>query len=239
MLLQACLNGMRAKSEHPGIPVTPSELAEAGRAAVRAGAAELHVHPRGPDGAESLLPADVDALVAALRAACPGTAIGLTTNERIVPDLARRREYVDNWRVPPDFASVNMGEADAPAIVGRMAARGVLCEAGLASVDDARRYVAERARGMWVVRVMVEPEAADVAAALGEAEAILGVLAGCARPAPILLHGFEAGAWPLLDRARGLGLSARIGLEDTLHLRDGSVARDNAALVSEALGRAV
>ena len=110
MLLQACLNGMRLLSEHPAIPRTPSDLAAAGRAAVRAGAQELHVHPRSADGTESLLPEDVDAAMTALREACPGTAIGLTTNQRIVPNLAQRRACIDTWRVRPDFASVNIGE---------------------------------------------------------------------------------------------------------------------------------
>lgn len=233
MLLQACLNGMRLLSEHPAIPRTPSDLAAAGRAAVRAGAQELHVHPRSADGTESLLPEDVDAAMTALREACPGTAIGLTTNQRIVPNLAQRRACIDTWRVRPDFASVNIGEPHAPSVIGRMAARGIPCEAGLATVDDAHRYLAERARGMWVMRVMIEPDADDVIGALAQAEAILDLLGDAARAAPVMMHGFEASAWPLLDRARAFGLSMRVGLEDTLHLRDGSLAPDNAALLRD------
>lgn len=235
MLLQACINGMRPKAEHSAIPVTVAEAVEAAVAAVRAGAGEVHVHTRSANGAESLEPDDVAAWVAALRTACPGTAIGITTNERIIPDLARRRTVIDDWRVVPDFASVNLGEADAPSIIGRMADRGVLAEAGLATVDDARRYVAERARGMWVKRVLIEPDAADSVDAVALAEAILAVLASVSRAAPILMHGFEDGAWPVLRRARELGFSVRMGLEDSLVASDGSVAVDNAALVRDAL----
>ncbi|WP_181791756.1 3-keto-5-aminohexanoate cleavage protein, partial [Streptomyces phytophilus] len=42
------------------------------------------------------------------------------------------------------------------------------------------------------------------------------------------------GAWPVLRLAAGLGMAARIGLEDTLVLPDGSPAPGNAALVAAA-----
>ena len=35
-------------------------------------------------------------------------------------------------------------------------------------------------------------------------------------PAPILLHGEEAGAWPVLEYAKRNNLDTRIGFEDTL-----------------------
>lgn len=56
MLLKACLNGARAQAEHPAIPVTLAEIAHEARRAVDAGAGAIHVHPRGPDGRESLEP---------------------------------------------------------------------------------------------------------------------------------------------------------------------------------------
>ncbi|CAM5583039.1 3-keto-5-aminohexanoate cleavage protein [Streptomyces tanashiensis] len=52
---------------------------------------------------------------------------------------------------------------------------------------------------------------------------------------PVLLHGEEDGAWPVLRLARRLGAGARIGLEDTLLLPDGTPARSNAELVTAAL----
>ncbi|MER5207350.1 3-keto-5-aminohexanoate cleavage protein [Streptomyces sp. NPDC002825] len=52
---------------------------------------------------------------------------------------------------------------------------------------------------------------------------------------PVLLHGVDDGAWPVLGLARRLGLHARIGLEDTLFLPDGTRARSNAELVAAAL----
>ncbi|MGW0466151.1 3-keto-5-aminohexanoate cleavage protein [Streptomyces sp. NPDC003027] len=57
-------------------------------------------------------------------------------------------------------------------------------------------------------------------------------------PAPVLLHGEDAGAWPVLRLARRLGLATRVGLEDTLFLPDGRPAASNAELVTAAVAEA-
>jgi len=46
-------------------------------------------------------------------------------------------------------------------------------------------------------------------------------------PKPVLLHGANASAWPLLQRAVESGFSTRIGLEDVKFLPDGSPAELN------------
>ena len=58
MIVQACLNGARPTGYHPRLPTSAAALAEDGASCILAGAAELHVHPRGPDGRESLLAVD-------------------------------------------------------------------------------------------------------------------------------------------------------------------------------------
>ena len=55
--------------------------------------------------------------------------------------------------------------------------------------------------------------------AVAEAERILRALGPV--PAPILLHGEDAGAWPVLkDDAQRINLDTRIGFEDTLERPD-------------------
>jgi uncharacterized protein (DUF849 family) len=51
---------------------------------------------------------------------------------------------------------------------------------------------------------------------------------------PVLLHGEGTSAWPVFGVAAREGLQARIGLEDSLVLPDGSPARGNADLVRAA-----
>lgn len=54
---------------------------------------------------------------------------------------------------------------------------------------------------------------------------------------PVLLHGTEATAWPMMAEAIIRGYDVRIGLEDTLVLPDGRMAQGNAELVAEAVWR--
>jgi uncharacterized protein (DUF849 family) len=68
----------------------------------------------------------------------------------------------------------------------------------------------------------------DAAVTIGAIERSLGTRAA---DVPRLLHGQDKTAWPILDLALRRGYDTRIGFEDTLRLRDGSVAEDNAVLV--------
>ena len=51
---------------------------------------------------------------------------------------------------------------------------------------------------------------------------------------PRLHHGEGPATWPVLRQGSALGRDLRIGLEDTLRMPDGTLARDNAALVAAA-----
>src|SRR5262249_45574178 len=233
-MLQACLNGGRAVGEHPAVPLSPDELAGAAAAAGAAGASSLHVHPRGGAGRESLDAEVVGAAVAAIRRACPGVPLGVTTGAWIEPDPERRRARVAAWRIRPDFASVNFSEPGAVALCPTLDDLGVGGEAGLRSVDDAERFVAAPPR---VLRILVEAPEPDPGAGAATALAIERALDGAGGPgagAPRLVHGQEAAAWPILVAALRRGRDVRIGLEDVLVLPDGRPARDNAELVAAA-----
>jgi uncharacterized protein (DUF849 family) len=117
MIVQACLNGARAASFHPAMPVTADAIARDAIAAVRAGALELHFHVRDEEGRETLRPEIVDMTVEKVRRACPGTPIGISTGEWIEKDDGRRRDFIRNWSALPDYASVNLVEADCAAVI--------------------------------------------------------------------------------------------------------------------------
>ena len=103
-LVQACLNGDRARDEHPAIPVTAVELAADAERAVAAGADELHVHVRGPQERDTLDPALTAAVVEAVRESCPGTPLGLTTGLWAAGgDPGRRLDQVAAWDALPDY----------------------------------------------------------------------------------------------------------------------------------------
>ena len=101
MWLQACLNGSRTSTQHPAVPLTPAALAADARRTREAGAASLHVHPRDKAGLESLAPDVVAATLTAIREACPGLEVGISTAAYIEPDLPLRLDLIDAWTALP------------------------------------------------------------------------------------------------------------------------------------------
>ena len=231
--MQACLNGSRRPGAHAALPLRPEEVGLEARRAVDAGAAALHVHPRGDDGAETLDPAAVGAAVAEVRRRCPGVPVGVTTGAWIEPDPARREELVGRWEVRPDHASVNFSEPGAVELAAALLGRGVGVEAGVWDVEDAHRLVTAGLASSCV-RVLLEPREDEPGPALATAAGAEAVLAAAGVPAPRLLHGRNGTAWPVLVAALERGFAVRIGLEDVLTLPDGRPTPGNAELVAAA-----
>jgi uncharacterized protein (DUF849 family) len=219
--IKACLNGSRNPADHPAVPVTVSQLAAAAAGAVAAGAEAVHLHPRDSEGRESLRQADVGPAVAAVRAACPGTPVGVTTGLWVTGDPWTRRDEVMSWAgldaaERPDFASVNVSEDGWQELT--------------VSLADAEATAGFEPSAQWL-RILVEVTGATSANATIRADEILDVLYSARLTAPVLLHGADEGCWPLVAHAGRLGLATRIGLEDVLTGPDGRDIPDNAELV--------
>lgn len=229
MLLKACINGARKRSEHPRLPITPDEQAVASADAIRAGAGAIHAHVRNAAGEESLEAHDVADLVAAIRARCPNVHFGVSTGAWIIPNPEQRVKTISLWPSVPDFASVNFSEEGAVDVAKVLIAAGVGVEAGLCEGRDAELFAAS-GLASDCLRILLEPQSQNLDEALRAVDAMETALEGITLPR--LLHGFDATAWPLLDEATRRGYDARIGLEDTLVLRDGTRAEDNAALIA-------
>ncbi len=234
MIVQACLNGDHPASYHPNLPVTIDALVDDGRQVIDAGASELHIHIRDQNGLESLHPDRVDATIRALRAQLPGTSIGISTGAWIEKDDDRLLALIDTWKASPDYVSVNLGEKVAPALFEKLHRLGIGIEAGLAQAEDAARLL-KLGLAPFALRILVEAGEQDPDRAQAVADEILMVLRGSDAQKPILLHGTNASAWPLLRRAIESGFSTRIGLEDVSTLPDGSAAESNAELVTAAI----
>jgi uncharacterized protein (DUF849 family) len=234
MIVQTCLNGRRAGAFHPALPLNAEAMARDAAACVAAGAAEVHLHARGDDGRESLDCEVVDATVRAMRKACPGTLFGVSTGEWIEGNFDRTLACIESWRERPDYASVNLSEAGAPAVMERLWRLGVGVEAGLASVADAERLVTLDL-GCRALRILVEIGEQDEAASLTVAGGIQRVLDRAGLRRPVLLHGEDATLWRFVAQAVERRLSTRVGLEDGRLLPDGTIASGNAAMVAAAV----
>jgi uncharacterized protein (DUF849 family) len=236
-LLKACLNGVTSRRQHPRVPYTPAEVADQAARAVATGAGALHVHPRDPSGAETFESEHVAAALRAIRAACRGVPVGVSTGLWVTGnDAERRLALVTRWTGAsrPDFASVNVREEGAEALAAALAAAGVGVEAGVWSVADAEALVeGEMARNL--LRVLVEPRDADPAKALESAAAIERILSEHDRSVRQLHHGASATTWEIMRWAIERGHDIRVGLEDTAFLPDDRRAHDNQELVEQAV----
>jgi uncharacterized protein (DUF849 family) len=230
-MVQVCLNGPRGAADGTAVPLTPESMAQAAAEAVAAGATDIHVHPKSPCGQDSLSPRVVAATLEAIRARV-SVPVGVTTGAWTQPDPAARLARVRGWTVLPDHASVNWHEPGAEEIAAALIDLGVGVEAGIWSGTDAAARFAVSPLGPKVLRVLAE--VTDTDAAETSARTLLAQL-GPAHGRPVLLHGEDAGAWPVLRLAGRLGLATRMGLEDTLVLPDGRRALSNAQLVAEAV----
>jgi uncharacterized protein (DUF849 family) len=232
MIVQACLNGARPNDYHPQLPVTAEAMARDGASCIAAGAAELHIHPRGPDGRETLTA--VDETIRLVRNSCPGTLVGVSTGAWIEGDERRTRDCISAWRELPDYASVNLSEGDAPAVIALLDRVGVGVEAGLATVADAERFVAiPNCHRVFRILIEIEEQAFEKADEI--ADGIARVLERAKLRRQILLHGFDMTVWHFVERARRHRWSSRVGLEDGCYLANGEIASGNADLVSDAL----
>lgn len=231
MLLQATLNGALTKDDHRAVPVSAAELARDASACVEIGARAFHIHPRDEDGRERLDAEVVDAVVAAVRAAC-GVPVGVSTGAWIEPDLERRLALIRAWR-KPDYASVNLSEEGAAEVMRALLAAGVGIEAGVWTVEDVARL---EATGLAhrMVRVMIEPVDVSADAAVPLVSAIHQELDRYGITARRLQHGDGESTWLLLTDAVARGIDTRIGLEDTFYEPDGELTAGNAALVRAA-----
>jgi uncharacterized protein (DUF849 family) len=229
-LLQAALNGDR---EHPALPRTPAELAAEGRAAVDAGARVLHLHPYDSDGRQTLAAEACAAAVRAVRDACPGIPISLSTSADIEPDPERRHALVAAWTELPELVTANQGEDGIVELCELLIERGIGIEAGLLSLSDAHAFTASGI-AQRCVRVMLEPLGQDPADALAEAEAMEDTLAASGVLVEQVHHGDGIASWAVNRRAAKRGHGIRTGLEDTAVLPDGRVASGNSELVAAA-----
>ena len=254
MLIKAAINGGRSRREHRALPVSPDEQATSVVECLKAGAHAVHLHVRATSSVknpqlekESLSAEDVAQTLSAVWSAAMKakigarkTQIGISTGAWILPDPAARLQAVTAWKVLPGFASVNFNEEGAVELAHLLLSRGVHVEAGLCD-PEAAEVLLKSGLATRCIRVLLEPQEQEMDQALETVGAIEKVLdsgeVALRRLLPFLLHGTEATAWPMMDEAIKRRYDVRIGLEDTLVMRDGKVAPGNPELVAEAVRR--
>jgi len=267
-ILTCALTGVLTHPRQYPVPVTPAQMAAEARDAFNAGASIMHVHLRNQDAGLGYLPSwDPDlaeAVCSAIRAACPGVIINLTTGV-IGKDISGPAACIR--RVGPEIAACNAGTLNYLKLKddGQWAWPPMVFDNPVAKVQQMLDVMAEcgthpefecfdvgivRSVAMYLKAGMVKslPGAAH---SVPELNLVMGVASGMPCDADLLAllpRWMPAGAvwqatligraeiWPVHQRVAELGGMLRTGLEDTFYLPDGTRAAGNGVLI-EALAR--
>jgi uncharacterized protein (DUF849 family) len=260
-ILTCALTGVLTDpTQHP-VPVTPEQMASEARDAFNAGASIMHVHLRqqtpGRGHLPSWDPAVAQAVVDAIRDACPGVVINLTTGV-VGPDIAGPLACIRQIR--PEIAACNAGSLNYLKIKdnGQWAWPPMVFDNPVSKVQAFLEVMREtgthpefecfdvgivRSVGMYLKNGLFDgvPElnfVMGVASGMPCDADLLALLPRYAPPEAVwqtTLIG-RAEIWPVHRRTAELGGMLRTGLEDTFYLPDGARASGNGMLV-EALAR--
>jgi uncharacterized protein (DUF849 family) len=233
-MIQIALNGARPKSECRFIPNTPSEIKGDVRKLFQAGFSIFHVHIYDDSGKESLSAVDVGTVIRSVREISLDILVGISTGDWIEPDLDSRINHIRNWRVIPDFASLNIVEENSIEVAEELIKKGIRIEAGITDHESAQKFVKSGIIGNCI-RILIEPQDLNLGDALISTEKIVDILDHNQIELKRLLHGFDETAWGLINEAFKRGYDTRIGFEDTIFLPSGKKADSNLELAEEVL----
>jgi len=231
IFLQAALNGDR---QHPAVPRTAEKISRDARAAIDAGAHSVHVHAFDENDKETLDAISCARVLKAIRHSCPGVSVSLTTSATIVADPDKRLAIIQTWTEFPDLVTANQGEEGIIELSEWLMSQGVEIEAGLLSVEDARKFIASRIRDKCR-RVLIEPLDHDPNEALCHAAEMEKIVLSAGVTIEQVHHGYDIACWAVNRRAIYRGHGIRTGLEDIAVLPNGLAAENNEQLVRTAV----
>jgi uncharacterized protein (DUF849 family) len=254
-ILTCALTGVLTDPKQHPVPVTPSQMAAAAREAFDAGASIMHVHLRrqepGMGHLPSWDPAVAAEIVDAIRAACPGVIINLTTGV-IGADISGPAACIR--RVKPEIAACNAGTLNYLKLKddGRWAWPPMVFDNPVEKVQAFLDVMKETGTqpefecfDVGIVRSVAMYRKAGMTDH-AEYNFVMGVASGMPVDADLLqllLRWIEPGSswqatligraeiWPLHQRVAELGGMLRTGLEDSFYLPDGSRAAGNGAMI--------
>jgi 3-keto-5-aminohexanoate cleavage enzyme len=255
-ILTCALTGVLTNPKQHPVPVTPAQMAAEARAAFDAGASIMHVHLRMQEEGYGHMPSwdpDVaEAVCNAIRAACPGVIINLTTGV-VGKDVSGPIACIR--RVKPEAAACNAGSLNYLKIKedGSWAWPPMVFDNPVAKIAQMLEAMREtdthpefECFDVGIVRSVGMYLKAGMFSGVPELNFVMGVASGMPADAELLallpryapegavwqttLIG-RSEIWPVHRRTAELGGMLRTGLEDTFYLPDGSRARGNGELI--------
>ncbi len=255
-ILTCALTGVLTNPQQHPVPVTPAQMAAEARDAYNAGASIMHVHLRSQEPGFGHMPSwdpDVaEAVCSAIRAACPGVVINLTTGvigKDISGPLACLR------RVKPEAAACNAGSLNylkikdngewawPPMVFDNPVAK---IEQFLAVMNELHIHPEFECFDVGIVRSVGMYLKAGLFTGVPELNFVMGVASGMPCDADLLAllpRYAPAGAvwqstligrseiWPVHQKTAELGGMLRTGLEDSFYLPGGEKAGGNGVMI--------
>ena len=244
-IIMAAPNGARkVKTDHPQLPVSIDETIAAAKACHAEGASILHAHVRGDQDEHVLDIARYKTLLAGLRSAVPDMLVQITTEA--VGVYTPQQQYDVVFGVKPDFVSVGLREilADDSAAAHQLAkdfyhraeAEEIYIQHILYDAEDVSRMRAAMQAGIVPARaphvlLVLGRYAADFQSNSSELAPLLGDGLPDMASWSICAFGFKE--YEVMMAAVAAGGHCRVGFENNMHLKDGQLAPDNAALIRQ------
>jgi uncharacterized protein (DUF849 family) len=215
MFVKAAINGGRKRSNSCLVPTTPEQIAQDSYACFKRGANVIHAHARDVNGNETIRPFEVSDMVHATKSLDENIVIGTTTGLWTCESHAERLQHVKNWKADslPDFASITYREERADEVAELILERGMLLESAVWSMEDVPKLL-ESPFLHNNVRILIEPEVADVARATQLCLEIKAIFENAGVTAPFLFHGYDETFWPIVELSILEQVQTRIGFED-------------------------
>jgi uncharacterized protein (DUF849 family) len=254
-IITCALTGVLTNPEQHPVPVTPEQMAAEAKRAFDAGATIMHVHYRSQEPGKGHLPtwdpAICNEINAAIRAACPGVVINMTTGV-VGSDYGYVLDYLRACR--PEMAACNAGTLNylktrkdgswawPPMVFDNPASKvkdfiDVMRECGIIPEFECFDIGIVRSVGLYIENGMTDH---------ADYNFVMGVASGMpADPEllPLLIKYKKPGmpwqatvigredVWPVHKRAAGLGGNLRTGLEDCFYLPNGEKASSNGPMI--------
>jgi 3-keto-5-aminohexanoate cleavage enzyme len=245
LIVMSAPNGAyKTQADHAALPMTPSELATTAKQCLDAGANMLHLHIRDAQGRHSLDVQGYRDAVAAVRAAV-GQAMVLQVTSEAAKVYQAPAQIAMVRELKPEAVSVGLREVDQPEIGEKglaefftwLARERVMTQVIVYDVADLQRWQDLRARGVvpdapWFLLFVLGRYSAGQTSQPSDLVPFVHAHTGTE---PWAVCAFGAAEHACVTTAAALGGHVRVGFENNLYLKDGSVAADNGALVRQAV----